>query len=59
MSEKINRYSIETYGGWTSKDADVWIKDRKEDSIICDFRTGNKKLNMELAKLCLRRIDND
>ena len=51
MGEKIDRYVINTIGHF------IYIKDRKEGERICRFETGNKKLNMELARCCLKRIE--
>ena len=53
MIEKIDRYIIKDIGIFSSK---LYIEDRKEDLRICEFDTGNKKLNKELAEYCLKRI---
>lgn len=53
MTEKIDRYIIEKY----RFDSYMWIRDRKDNSRICVFDTGNKKLNGELAEYCLKRIE--
>lgn len=53
MTEKIDRYIIEELSRFSSY---LWITDRKDNSRICTFDTGNKKLNRELAEYCLKRI---
>ena len=56
---KIDRYVIEDEGGLLSPISWVKIRDRKDHSIVCEFDTGNKKLNKELAEYCLKRIEED
>ena len=53
MTEKIDRYIIEKH----RLASYVRIRDRKDNSRICEFDTGNKKLNVELAEYCLKRIE--
>lgn len=52
--KKVTRYVIDD-----KISAMISIKDRKKCRCICEFMTGDKKLNKELAELCLERLENN
>lgn len=49
---KVDRYVIK------ERNCYVNIKDNKKGWRVCEFMTGDTKLDMELAELCLEYLEN-
>ena len=59
MIAKINRFELFCENSKYGNKEIVHIMDNKEHTLIMDFRTDDKELNLRLAKICLDELNKE